>query len=176
MSNDGADWERLAQRVIARRAALDMTQIELAQAGGLSLDRVSAIEGKRVHTLRPRTIRSLEVGLQWEAGSLQAVLAGGEPTPVSEQRPRHLQPLDGGNEPPPPDEFGLGDEPPFPGVTHNSSGLNTPEILNDVWRLAKQAEARYYQEHGTQRDRKRRAILQYKLAAETLAEELGDAG
>src|SRR5690348_13080352 len=80
MSNDGADWDRLAQYVIARRTALDMTQVELARAGGLSLDRVSAIEGRRARSLRPRTIRSLEAGLKWENGSVQDLLAGGVPT------------------------------------------------------------------------------------------------
>lgn len=80
MSNDGADWDRLAQYVIAQRTALDMTQVELAQASGLSLDRVSAVEGRRARSLRPRTIRSLEIGLEWENGSVQAILAGGTPT------------------------------------------------------------------------------------------------
>jgi transcriptional regulator with XRE-family HTH domain len=80
MSNDGADWDKLAQYVIAQRTALDMTQVELARASGLSLDRVSAVEGRRARSLRPRTIRSLEAGLEWENGSVQAILAGGVPT------------------------------------------------------------------------------------------------
>lgn len=89
---------------------------------------------------------------------------------------RHLQPIEGGNEPPARDEFGLGDEPPFPGVTTNSSGLNTPEILNRVWAAAKELERLVYQESGTRSERQLRVVRQYELATQALLDELGDAG
>lgn len=89
---------------------------------------------------------------------------------------RNLQPLEGGGERAGPDEFGLGSEPPFPGVVTNSSGLNTPEILNRVWAAAKEKERLYYERYGTTSERQLRVIQQSLLADVALLEELGDAG
>lgn len=82
MDYDKQAWDRLARAVIDRRMELDLTQIHVAQRGGLSLDRVSAIERGEARNLRPRTIKALEAGLDWENGSVRAVLDGGAPTPV----------------------------------------------------------------------------------------------
>lgn len=190
------DWQRLAQYAMRRRAELGLTQLEVAQRGPLSLDRVQSVEGAKRDKYRLGTLLAIERSLQWEAGSVEAVLAGGMPTvrvpagTVEQPDPalpvrrivegrmtagtgRHLQALEGGGEPPAPDEFDLGDEPPFPGVTTNSSGLDTPAILNRVWAMAKEVEAAYYREHGTKSEKQLRVIKQYELAAEALIEELG---
>lgn len=79
---DSTDWERLADRVITRREYLGKTQIEVAQDGGLSLDRVSAIELAKSTQYRSKTLRALERGLEWSPRSVDTVLAGGEPTPI----------------------------------------------------------------------------------------------
>lgn len=149
-----------------------------------------------------RAVRGLSYGavdkvLSWDEGACQDFLANGtEPRAIhrayaspatasasahgadaaAEAPPRHLQALEGGNEPSAPDDqVDLGDE-PFPGVTHNFAGLNTPEILNDVWRMVQELQARADAEQGVRRDRQRRAIERYKLAVEELAEEINDAG
>ena len=75
-------WRRLADAATARRAQLSLTQIEVAQAGPLSLDRVQAIEGAKRSTYRPATLAALERALGWTYGSVQAILDGGEPTPA----------------------------------------------------------------------------------------------
>jgi hypothetical protein len=84
--DDEGDYARLARFVMDRRVDLDRTQMEVAHLGGLSLDRVSAIERGEARNLRPKTIRALERGLDWEAGSVRAILAGGEPIPVATVR------------------------------------------------------------------------------------------
>ncbi len=95
----------------------------------------------------------------------------------SEARSNRLTVIEGGGESPAPDEFGLGDEPPFPGVTHNARGLDTPAVANRVWQLAKDMELAYYRERDTESDpRKLRAIQQYELAAKALIDELDSAG
>lgn len=80
-------YVRLGEAAANRRIDLDRTQMEIAQAGGLSLDRVSTIERGEARNLRPKTIRALERGLDWREGSVRAVLAGGEPTPREQRVP-----------------------------------------------------------------------------------------
>ncbi len=169
------DWQRLAQYAMRRRAELGLTQLEVAQRGPLSLDRVQSVEGAKRDKYRLGTLLALERALQWEAGSVEAILAGGVPaTPGTAGR--HLQSIQGGNEPSAPDEFGLGDEPPFPGVTHNSSGYDTPAVLNRVWAMAKEMEATYRERDTESDSRKLRVIQQYELAAKAVLDELGSAG
>lgn len=74
------DWQRLAAMAARRRAQLDLTQIEVAQRGPLSLDRVQAIEGAKRSNYRLGTLLALERALEWKQGSVDAILAGGEPT------------------------------------------------------------------------------------------------
>lgn len=77
------DWQRLASAIVARRAELGMTQVGVATAGGISLDRIQALEGAKRTSYRKNTLAALERALQWEPGSVQAVLAGGDPLPLS---------------------------------------------------------------------------------------------
>jgi hypothetical protein len=79
------DWARLAEYVVTRRAELGITQIQVAQRGQMSLDRVQSIEAvRRQGGYRANTLAALERALQWEYGSIKAILAGGEPTPFHE--------------------------------------------------------------------------------------------
>ena len=79
------DWNRLAACVVRRRAELDgMTQEDLATISGLSVFQIQAIENMRAKNPRVRTIVALDKALQWEPGSVEAILAGDEPTPLPE--------------------------------------------------------------------------------------------
>lgn len=73
------DWQRLAKYAARRRAELGLTQIEVAQRGPLSLDRVQAIEGGKSARYRLGTLVALERALGWTEGSVERILAGGEP-------------------------------------------------------------------------------------------------
>jgi transcriptional regulator with XRE-family HTH domain len=84
-------WETLAEIVRARRAELGLTQEQVAQAGSISVEWLRNIETRRriPGRLNPRKARGLEEALQWESGSIDAVLAGGvaipaEPKPDSD--------------------------------------------------------------------------------------------
>lgn len=74
------NWKLLAEHAARRRAELGLSQIEVAQRGPLSLDRVQAIEGAKSTRFRLGTLLALERALAWEAGSVEAILAGGDPT------------------------------------------------------------------------------------------------
>lgn len=75
------DWRRLGELAAGRRAELGLTQIEVAQRGPLSLDRVQSIEGAKRTSYRLGTLVALERALEWASGSVDEILAGGEPTP-----------------------------------------------------------------------------------------------
>jgi DNA-binding XRE family transcriptional regulator/uncharacterized protein (DUF4415 family) len=70
----------LAAKVKARREELGMTQTQLAANGGPSTASIRAVEAARAPSITGRTIRALETALGWEAGSVQDVLLGNEPT------------------------------------------------------------------------------------------------
>ena len=73
------NWKLLAEHAARRRAELGLSQIEVAQRGPLSLDRVQAIEGAKSTRYRLGTLLALERALAWGAGSVEAILAGGRP-------------------------------------------------------------------------------------------------
>jgi transcriptional regulator with XRE-family HTH domain len=81
------DWQRLARHARDRRGDLGLTQAEAAAAGGLSISTLRLIEGGRQAGYRPAILRALERGLQWERGSVRAILAGGGPVPAGEDEP-----------------------------------------------------------------------------------------
>lgn len=86
--------ERLAHYVRARRAELDLNQLDVWQAGGPSNTTQTEIENGRVRTLTRTTARKLDAGLRWEPGSARRVWDdGGEPIPVSAQRPSDVEVL-----------------------------------------------------------------------------------
>lgn len=81
------DWKRLADAVVRRRAKLGrLTQAQIAHRSGISLDRIQAIEGAKSDRYRRVTLMALEQALEWEPGSIDEILAGGDPTPAGQQR------------------------------------------------------------------------------------------
>lgn len=83
MTYDHSAWERVAEAVRKRREDdLGLSQMEVATAGDLSLDRVSSIERARGTSYRAGTLRSLERALKWAPRSIDAILDGGDPTPT----------------------------------------------------------------------------------------------
>lgn len=93
MADEQGPWERLAAAVVARRNARGWTQVEVANRGDLSLDRLQAIEGVRATSYRPKTMQALERGLEWRTGSVARVLAGDEPEEVEKQQDREANVL-----------------------------------------------------------------------------------
>jgi len=77
------DWQRLAERVRERRLDLDVTQEDVRSAGGPSTATQRLIEGGLQYRYQPVVLRRLEHALRWQRGSVRAVLAGGEPVPVT---------------------------------------------------------------------------------------------
>jgi len=79
----GEKWQRLARLVTHRRVQLGhASQTEFASASGLKIRTLNNIENARRPGYDPSTIALLEQGLQWQPGSVEAILAGGEPTPA----------------------------------------------------------------------------------------------
>lgn len=76
--------QRLADAVLARRRELDMTQLEVWNAGGPSNSTLTKIENGDLTTLTRKTARSLDTGLRWEPGSARDLYEKGlPPLPVS---------------------------------------------------------------------------------------------
>lgn len=76
-------WEQLADEVRLRRKQLKLTQPDVAERGGLSVATVRAVETNRSGRLSRRLRRALERALEWQDGSVDAVLDGGPPRTVS---------------------------------------------------------------------------------------------
>lgn len=74
--------QRFGEVVLARRRELDLSQLDVWQAGGPSNTTLTEIENGRVHTLTRTTARKLDAGLHWEPGSARRVWDGGEPIPL----------------------------------------------------------------------------------------------
>jgi len=76
---------RLAEAVLKRRADLDLTQLDVWQAGGPSNTTLTKIENAEIDSLARVTARRLDKGLQWAPGSARAVFEKGEePAPAVE--------------------------------------------------------------------------------------------
>lgn len=80
----GSHHERLASLMNDRRLELDMKWDEVAAAARIKPPTLRAI---RNGMNRPSdlTARGLDRALDWEPGSVEAILAGGEPTPMQPQ-------------------------------------------------------------------------------------------
>jgi len=61
-----------------RRLDLGLTWREVAEAGNISYEVIRAIRNGNGQ-IRPLSGRGIEVGLKWEAGSVQAILDDGDP-------------------------------------------------------------------------------------------------
>lgn len=79
-------WRRLASAVRKRRDEQGWTQLDVATRGGLSIDRIQAIEGVRTDSYAARTLAKLDRGLGWQTGSSRALVdVGAEPMPADDQ-------------------------------------------------------------------------------------------
>lgn len=74
-----ADHERLDHAIEARTIELGISYVELADRAGISDVSIRNLRKGRAN-FRPRNLRKLEIALEWAAGSIAAVLAGGDPT------------------------------------------------------------------------------------------------
>ena len=85
MTDDAEPLQRLAAAIEWRIAELGLEYAELARVAGFSIE----VLRKMRHGVKARssTYRKLERGLGWEAGSAQAILAGGGPTLVEGSEP-----------------------------------------------------------------------------------------
>ena len=69
-------WEQLGDEVRLRRKQLKLTQTDVAERGGLSVATVRAVETNRSGRLSRRLRRALERAIEWQDGSVDAVLDG----------------------------------------------------------------------------------------------------
>jgi hypothetical protein len=85
------DRLRLGQIAKRRRLALGRTIAEVADAAGITPKTVGKIEAGS--PVRELTLWRLNAGLDWQEGSSQAVLSGGEPLPLEAAagRPRYTR-------------------------------------------------------------------------------------
>lgn len=76
----GQGWVQLAQRVVYERCKLGMlTRGQLAKKAGFSDRLLGDIECARRTNYDPTTLAMLERALGWESGSVDVILAGGDP-------------------------------------------------------------------------------------------------
>lgn len=80
------EWKRVAEAVARRREQRGWTQADVAARGGLSLDRVQAVEAGRGENLRVRTLISLTRGLEWSINSVDRIMKGLDPVPIESLR------------------------------------------------------------------------------------------
>jgi transcriptional regulator with XRE-family HTH domain len=79
----GNEWNRLGDRIVRRRTELQMrTTVALAARTGLTPRMLGDIEKGRRQNYSPATKARIEAALDWEPGSIAAVLAGLEPTAI----------------------------------------------------------------------------------------------
>jgi transcriptional regulator with XRE-family HTH domain len=82
VASDEPDTQRLADRVRARRAELNLTHEDIARNDGPSSPTLTKIENGQGPYSR-LTLVKLDGALWWVAGSARDVLAGGDPVPLS---------------------------------------------------------------------------------------------
>ncbi len=76
------DWQRAGRYIADRRAELRLTQEQVQELGGPSPASQRLIEAGKRESIQAASAGGYERALQWESGSLRAVLAGGEPNPL----------------------------------------------------------------------------------------------
>ena len=72
-------WETLGDAVRHRRKELGLTQADVTARGGPSVETVRAIENNRAGRLGRQSRRALERAIEWDVGSIDAVLEGAAP-------------------------------------------------------------------------------------------------
>lgn len=78
------DWIRLGAMVRERREDLGLTQADVQNLDGPSPASLRMIENGRAQTMIRNKRRKLEAALKWRPGSIDDILAGGDPAPSSE--------------------------------------------------------------------------------------------
>jgi transcriptional regulator with XRE-family HTH domain len=73
------DWVRLGAAVKASRKAMRITQPQLGAAVGVGRATVQNIESGQEYARVTPTLRAIERALDWQEGSIELVLAGGDP-------------------------------------------------------------------------------------------------
>lgn len=89
MSDPQPDWARLGRLLTQRRGQLGseyLNRQKFCQITGLNERLVSDLENARRDGYRPATKAAVEQAYQWASGSIEKVLAGGDPTPLTESR------------------------------------------------------------------------------------------
>lgn len=90
---DEAQRARLAAAVRARQRELRLTQLQIADSGGISQAVVNRIVNARADSVAESTLDGLDLGLRWlprqgeEMGSAERVIYGGSPLPADSPRP-----------------------------------------------------------------------------------------
>jgi transcriptional regulator with XRE-family HTH domain len=77
-------WARVAEQVKVRREDLGLTQRQVAIAAGTTDRYISAIERAERDTYQQKTLRAIARALGWQSGSIDLILAGGDPVPAAE--------------------------------------------------------------------------------------------
>lgn len=86
MSDQRHGWERLAGLLVDRRIQLGpqyRNRLKFAADTGLNERLISDLENARRQRYRVTSLRAVEAAYRWEPGSVQRVLDGGEPTPMT---------------------------------------------------------------------------------------------
>ncbi len=86
---DTSAWQRLADRLIERRASLRpewSDRTTFARDAGLSYRSLSDLETARRDNYKSSWLTMVESAYQWAPGSIQAVLEGGDPSPKEAPR------------------------------------------------------------------------------------------
>lgn len=90
----GQDGKRLGEYVVQRREQLGMrTTKALADKVKMTPRALGDVENGRRTNYSAGTKARLEIALEWRPGSIDAILAGGEPTPVRKDRLHTLSPM-----------------------------------------------------------------------------------
>lgn len=82
MTADAAALGRLGQEVDKRVRLLGLDYVDVARAGGFSVETLSKI--RKGQQAKGSTYRGLERALRWAAGSVDEILAGGLPRELDE--------------------------------------------------------------------------------------------
>lgn len=85
-SPQSPERRRLGALIEERRKQLRLSQDALGEEGGITGETVRRIiHGNR--PISPRSKTGLERGLRWQTGSIDAILAGADPTPIDPPLP-----------------------------------------------------------------------------------------
>ena len=84
MNRHSLNWEHLGDQVRRRRQVLGIKQNEIPGVGTATM---SHIENAKQDAYKDFVLAALERGLKWKPGSVDSVLAGGEPAELDEPAP-----------------------------------------------------------------------------------------